>query len=82
MMSHRDVTITVAEPALLFAMKLRASRGRRDFLDLDVLVDVCEINSRGAAIGLYEGHYPEDPLSGKAKVWLDQHFPTDPQPTH
>jgi hypothetical protein len=50
----------VAEPALLFARKLRASRGRHDFLDLDVLIDVCESSSRAAAVELYEGHYPED----------------------
>ncbi len=80
--SHGDVTITVAGPTLLFAMKLRASRGRRDFLDLDVLVGVCEITSRAAAVELYEGHYPEDPLSAKAQTWLDQHFPAGPQPTH
>ena len=76
--SHGMVSITVAEPPLLFAMKLRASRGRRDFLDLDVLVDVCKINSRAAAVELYDRHYPEDPLSHKAKGWLDQHFPSGP----
>jgi len=80
--SHGDVTITAAEPALLFAMKLRASRSRSDLLDLDVLVDVCEIASRAAAVELYEGHYTEDPLSAKAKTWLDQHFPASPQPTN
>ena len=28
------------------------------------------------------GPLPRGPVEGKAKAWLDQHFPVDPQPTH
>lgn len=70
-----NVTVRVAEARLMFVMKLHAARGRRDFDDLDVLVEQCSISSREEAVELYEDAYPEHVLKDAADRWLDGTFP-------
>ena len=55
-------------------MKLHASRGRRDFEDLDVLVRACDVESRAEAVALFENAYPEHVLKHAAERWLDAHL--------
>jgi hypothetical protein len=73
---HRDdmVTIAVATPDVLFAMKLHAARGRRDLPDLDVLADAAGVSSQGAALELFDAFYPHDRLKPAARVWLEWRF--------
>jgi hypothetical protein len=52
------VEIAVAPADLLLAMKLRASRGRRDIEDIAVLLREVGVTTVDAAIGVYEQFYP------------------------
>lgn len=70
------VTVSLARAHLLLAMKLRASRGRRDAADIDVLLDACGISSVAEAIALYESYYPEDAIGNGALPQLEARFGT------
>lgn len=63
---HDDVTVSVAGADLLLAMKLRASRGRRDATDIDILLDACALTTVAEALALYERYYPEDAMGDGA----------------
>ena len=71
---HGNVIIRVANPRLLFVMKLHAARPARDWPDLAVLAEVCDIRTRTDAVELYEARYPEWPLKPDAQRWLDLHY--------
>ncbi|MFY9782955.1 MAG: hypothetical protein WAK12_05425 [Acidimicrobiales bacterium] len=43
--SRSDVSVRVAQPRLLLAMKLLAGRGQRDTMDIDLLLGEFEIES-------------------------------------
>ncbi|MCU4185613.1 hypothetical protein K6U06_14690 [Acidiferrimicrobium sp. IK] len=60
------ITVSVAPADLLLAMKLRASRGRRDVEDMAVLLDRLDISTEGQALDIYERFFPEDPLPDRA----------------
>ncbi len=64
------VIVRVAGARLLLAMKLRAARGRRDAMDIDVLLDACAITAVEDAVALFEHYYPEDELSERARRQL------------
>ena len=51
------VTICVAEPETLLAMKIRASRPLRDLDDIAELLGLCQIGSVAAAEELFEDYY-------------------------
>jgi hypothetical protein len=74
LIEETHLTVRVAEARLMFVMKLRAARGRRDFDDLDVLVEQCAIASRDEAVELFENAYPEPVLEDAADRWLDGKF--------
>jgi len=57
---RRDVLVQIAAPDMLLAMKLRASRGRRDAEDIDFLLERCGIESVNDALALYEHYYPQE----------------------
>lgn len=80
---ERDFTLVVREGAvgvhaasdeLLFAMKLRAGRGRRDFDDLDILASRVSVGTADEAMAIYESRYPEDPLKASSRRWIDQRY--------
>jgi len=66
-----DVKVTVASAETLLAMKIRASRGRRDREDIAFLLRAVGIETVAAAIALYEAYYPEDPLTPRALPMLE-----------
>lgn len=55
-------------------MKLRATRGRRDAADIDVLLDACGISSAAAAMELYESYYHENAIGDGALPQLEARF--------
>lgn len=62
---HRygHVTISVAPPELLLAMKLRACRMRKDFYDIAYLLRTCDVRSVGEAKAHLDRFFPEEELS-------------------
>ena len=58
--------VVVADERTLLAMKMRASRGRRDEVDIHFLLDKCQIASVDDALALYEEYFPEDELPPQA----------------
>ncbi|MGH9017678.1 MAG: nucleotidyltransferase [Acidimicrobiales bacterium] len=58
--------IFTADARAMLAMKMRASRGARDEIDLTVLLSECGIASAEEAVSLYEEYFPEDPLPAQA----------------
>ena len=72
---ERDaVRVTVANPQMLLAMKLRAGRGRRDIADIDLLLDVCEVNTVAGATEIFEHYYQRDVLNERVVAHLAQRF--------
>jgi hypothetical protein len=69
-----DVAVVVAHPRILFAMKLHAARGRRDFPDLAVLAGPAGIDSAATASALFEEYFPYDELKPRAREWLAAFF--------
>jgi hypothetical protein len=69
-----DVLIQIAAPGMLLAMKLRASRGRRDADDIDFLLERCGIESIDEAVTLYEHYYPQEVLPERAVARVDHWF--------
>ncbi len=61
-----SVEVVVADERTLLAMKMRASRGRRDEADIESLLEKCQIISVNDALALYEEYLPEDDLSPQA----------------
>jgi Nucleotidyl transferase of unknown function (DUF2204) len=61
-----SVEVVVADERTLLAMKMRASRGRRDEADMQFLLDRCQITSVEDALALYEQYFPEDDLPPRA----------------
>lgn len=73
----RGVQVTVANEQILFAMKLRAARGRRDFPDAAVLAAAAGVTTIDEAVELYDRYYPDDALKDAARDWLAGHFAPD-----
>ena len=64
------VEVVVADERTLLAMKMRASRGRRDEVDIKFLLDKCGISSVDEALALYEEYFPEHELPDRAVPML------------
>ena len=64
------VEVVVADERTLLAMKMRASRGRRDEVDIKFLLDKCGVTSVDGALALYEEYFPEDELPDRAVPML------------
>jgi hypothetical protein len=60
------VSIWVAAPPMLLAMKLRASRSGRDDDDIAKLLSICGVGTIEEADELYEDYYPGEVLQDKA----------------
>ncbi len=67
-----NVEIVAADERSMLAMKMRASRGSRDRLDINFLVKRCGVTSVAEARDLYEEYFPEDPLPERALPLLDE----------
>lgn len=77
LLQHRDVVVRIAPVAVLVAMKLKAARGRRDFSDLDLLLDDLEW-SQSEAQDCFDRYFPHDVLSARAQEYLDSRGKNDP----
>jgi hypothetical protein len=64
------VEVVVADEQTLLAMKMRASRGTRDEVDIRFLLDRCGITTVEAALAVYEDCFPEDELPARALPML------------
>lgn len=60
------VSVQVAPPDLLLAMKLNAARGVRDARDINVLLGLCEVEDLESAETVFDRYYPGDAMSAKA----------------
>lgn len=58
--------VFAADARSMLAMKMRASRGRRDEADLVFLLDECGIRTEEEAVSLYDEYFPEDPMPDRA----------------
>jgi|GEM_PF-341409 len=65
-----NVEIVAADERSMLAMKLRASRGRRDQADIEFLLERCGISTEADAVELYEQFFPEDPLTPRCRPIL------------
>lgn len=63
---RRDVTVQVAKPPLLLAMKLLAGRGLRDLTDIDLLLAACGITSLDGAMAAFNKYYPTESIAPRA----------------
>jgi len=69
-----DVTVSVARPEMLLAMKLAANRGRRDNDDIAALLEICEITSVEQAQAVYESYHAQGVLSRTAVARIEAHL--------
>jgi hypothetical protein len=65
-----SVEVVVADARTLLAMKMRASRGKRDEADIQFLLERCKITSVDTALELYEQYFPEEELPPRALPML------------
>ena len=69
------VTISIASPELLLAMKLYANRGTRDSADIEVLLGLCDVTSVEEAQEIYERYHAQELLTPSAearvRAWLE-----------
>lgn len=70
-MKFGSLEVAIADDRSMLAMKIRASRGRRDEPDLKVLLEICGVKSLTAALELYDEYFPEDPLPKRAQLMLE-----------
>ncbi len=60
------IEIAAADERSMLAMKMRASRGRRDQSDIELLLRACHIDTEVEALDLYDQYFPDDPLRPQA----------------
>ena len=72
--AESGVTVEVASPETLLAMKLRAGRRGRDSADVRKLLGVCEISNLSSAERLYEDFYPGDALPDRSVTMVLEIF--------
>lgn len=76
LLEDHGVTVFIAGPSLLLAMKLLAGRGRRDQTDIDRLLDTLDITSIEDATAVFNHYYPTEVMSPNALRQLKSRFPT------
>ena len=69
-----DVSVRVAQPLLLLAMKLLAGRGQRDAMDIDLLLEECRIGSFDDAAAVFDKYYPTERIAPRALRQLHERF--------
>lgn len=70
------LTVTVASPEHLIAMKARASRSIRDFVDVAVLADILQITSMNQVYEICEAVWGFDVFSPESKEALAAYLKT------
>ena len=63
--------VLAADDRTMLAMKIRASRGRRDEPDIALLLERCQITTADEAFALYDEYFPEDPAPARARVIIE-----------
>jgi hypothetical protein len=58
-----EVTLKVASPELMLAMKIKASRGRRDNEDVVELLRILELSSVEEVLTIYENVYAQEEMN-------------------
>ena len=78
-LTHGRVTVSVASPQLLLAMKLLAGRGARDGYDIDALLGVCGVSNTEEVEAIFDRYYPQDEIRPNAwtrvVAWVQEHRP-------
>lgn len=64
------VEVVAADEQTLLAMKMRASGGRRDEVDIQFLLHKCGIAIVDEALALYKEYFPEDALPDRVVPML------------
>lgn len=64
------VTVLIARPQLLLAMKLLAGRGTRDREDIERLLDDCSITGVAGAQAIFDQYYPTEVMNHRARAQL------------
>lgn len=72
---YGSLTVRVASPGQLLAMKLWAGRGVRDDEDIEVLCHHLSIQSQDEAVNIFEQYYPGDVPKDRALETLRSLFP-------
>lgn len=72
--ANEDITVEVAWPRALLAMKLNASRPGRDVQDIANLLAICDVRELSAAEELLNDFFPGDGLPDKALRLLEPIF--------
>jgi hypothetical protein len=68
------VTVFIARPQLLLAMKLLAGRGTRDREDIERLLDACKVTSVVSAEEIFGKYYPAESMNHRAAALLRERF--------
>ena len=71
------VTVFIARPQLLLAMKLLAGRGTRDREDIERLLDACKVTSVASAEEIFDKYYPAESMNHRAAALLRERFGED-----
>jgi len=66
-----SLEIVAADSRTMLAMKIRASRGRRDEPDIALLLRECGVTTINEAMALYQEYFPEDPAPRRALAILE-----------
>jgi hypothetical protein len=69
------LSVRVASPGYLFAMKVLAARVERDEDDIRALYRLCRFASVDDALGHVERLYPHRPIPPRAQYLLEELFP-------
>lgn len=76
-LARSGVRICVGRPELLLAMKLHASRGRRDIADIDTLLDACGVGSAAEAVAIFTAHYGAEVMKERSRLHLAARYGAD-----
>lgn len=73
------LSVAVASPRYLLAMKLLASRTDRDIDDIKVLYALCGLLTAKEGVELLESYYPARVIPARANFLLQELFPDEPK---
>lgn len=65
---YEGLTVEVASPRTLLAMKLNSGRGSREEQDIRTLLAICDIKSIDEAEELFEQNYPNEEMAARARM--------------
>ena len=71
---HPNLRVMVTSPEHLLAMKVRAARATRDVDDVRVLVKHLEVRSVAAVVAIVTKYFPDEPLSSRSRLLLEDLF--------